>query len=688
MLETGGTVTARQQGNDPLLQPFQLKGLRLRNRIMSTSHAAGLGDNGMPAQRYQDYHVEKAKGGIGLTMFGGSSNVSIDSPSVMPQLNVGVDAVVPHLQRFSERVHAEGAAIMCQITHLGRRGEFDQDAYLPTLAPSVVRETLHRSIPREMDEHDIARIIGDFARAALRCKEGGLDGIECLSGAHLIGQFLSPAQNFRTDRYGGSLENRCRFGLEVFEAIRKAVGDDFLVGFRFIVDEGYKEGLDLEQSLEIAKTFQAAGHIDFFNAIYGRMDTYAALAIDNMPGMASPDAPWLNKAAAFKAEIQLPVFHAARIADVATARYAISEGLIDLVGMTRAHIADPYLVAKIAAGEEDRIRPCVGTTHCMGHMRPTCIHNPASGHEAVLNQVIEPADTQRTVVIVGAGPAGLEAARACGERRHKVTVLEAAPKAGGQVLLAAEASWRRNLVGIVDWRVSELERLGVDIRYNTYADENQVLAFAPDLVIIATGGIPSFDHIAGHELITSSWDILNGTAKPEGDVLVVDGTGRHAALSAADACHRQDSAVRVVTIDATLAAEQTYAEQVIWRKWARQIDLSVRTEELLMKVRRKGNRLAATFRSELTNQESEVTASQIVFDSGTYPADGLFHELRQRSSNDGVTHLENWVAGRGTEHDGAKNPNAAFELHRIGDALSSRNIHAAVNDALRLCQSC
>ncbi|MEO1160595.1 MAG: FAD-dependent oxidoreductase, partial [Pseudomonadota bacterium] len=416
--------------------------------------------------------------------------------------------------------------------------------------------------------------------------------------------------------------------------------------------------------------------------------TYAALAIDNMPGMASPDAPWLNKAAAFKAEISLPVFHAARISDVATARHAITEGLIDLVGMTRAHIADPYLVAKIAAGQEDRIRPCVGTTHCMGHMRPTCVHNPASGHEAVLKQVIEPAEKKRTVVIVGAGPAGLEAARVCGERGHQVTVLEAAPKAGGQVLLAAGASWRRNLIGIVDWRVGELEQLGVDIRYNVYADEDHVTALDPDLVIIATGGVPNFDRIPGHELITSSWEILDGTVKPASDVLVVDGTGRHVALSAADACHRRGSSVRLVTIDGTLAAEQTYSEQVIWRKWAREHNLPMHTEELLMGVRRQGNRLAATFRSELTGQESEITAGQVIFDGGTYPADELFHGLRQLSSNNGVTQLENWAAGRGTEPDGVKNPDAAFELHRIGDALSSRNIHAAVNDALRLCQDC
>ncbi len=215
-----------------------------------------------------------------------------------------------------------------------------------------------------------------------------------------------------------------------------------------------------------------------------------------------------------------------------------------------------------------------------------------------------------------------------------------------------------------------------------------VIGFEPDLVIIATGGVPNFEHIPGHELITSSWDILDGTVKPESDVLVVDGTGRHAALSAADFCHHQDSSIRLVTIDSTLAAEQTYAEQVIWRKWARQINLPVQTEELLMSVRRQGNRLAATIRSELTSKESEITASQIVFDSGTYPADELFHALRQRSSNEGVTNLQNWVAGRGTETDKVTNPDAKFELHRIGDALSSRNIHAAVNDALRLCQTC
>ena len=665
---------------DPLLQPFQLGPVTLRNRILSTSHACGLEEAGMPAERYQAYQEEKARGGIGLVMFGGSSNVAVDSPSVFQQLNVGEDRVIPHLQRLSQRVHAQGAAVMCQITHLGRRGKADGGANLPTIAPSVMRETLHRSFPKEMDAHDIARVVRAFADAAVRCKEGGLDGIETLAGAHLIGQFLSPQTNRRTDGYGGSLENRCRFGLEVYDAIRAAVGADFLVGFRFVVDEGHDAGLGFEECAAIAQRFEAAGTLDFFNAVYGRMDTTAGLADDNMPGMAAPIAPWLEKAAAFKREVGLPVFHAARIADVATARHAIREGLIDLVGMTRAHIADPHLVAKLAAGEEARIRPCVGATHCMSPARPACIHNPATGHEAVLPQVIEPAPTRRRVVVVGAGPAGLEAARVCGERGHSVTIFEAAPRVGGQVLLAAEAGWRKDIVGIVDWRVSELERLGVDLRTGVYAEEADVMAESPDIVIIATGGVPNIDWLPGHEHVTSAWDILSGAATVGEDVLVVDGTGRHVALSAAEFCHRKGAAVRFATVDESIATEQAYAERLIWRRWVRANDIPVRFDEMLRGVRAEGNRLVVTMQNELTGETSEMEAGQVIYDHGTTPADDLFHGLRGASANDGLTDLETLVEARAQAV-----PETGFALHRIGDAVSSRSIHLAILDALRLC---
>ncbi|HRD78026.1 MAG TPA: N-methylproline demethylase, partial [Hyphomicrobiaceae bacterium] len=239
-LTQGAAPTSTRRVRDPLLEPLQIKKLRFKNRVMSTSHASTLDDGGIPRERYQRYHEEKAKGGIALTMFGGSSMVAPDSSWGGGQVNVASDDVIPHLREFSERIHAHGANIMVQISHLGRRADALGWNWLPTMGPSPIRERRHRGFPREMDDHDITRVIRDYAEAAKRCKEGGLDGCETVTGGHLIGQFLSPRTNKRTDGFGGSTENRARFGLMVHEAIRRAVGDDWLVGIRFVVNEGHE----------------------------------------------------------------------------------------------------------------------------------------------------------------------------------------------------------------------------------------------------------------------------------------------------------------------------------------------------------------------------------------------------------------------------------------------------------------
>ena len=667
---------------DPLLQPLRLGHLTLKNRIMSTSHACGLEEGGLPLERYQAYHEEKARGGLALTMFGGSSNIAPDSPNVFRQLNVGTDAIIPHFQNFARRVHGHGAALMVQITHLGRRGDATIGEHLPTISPSPIRETLHRSFPKEMDRHDIARVVAAYADAAARCKEGGLDGLETLAGGHLIGQFFSPVMNRRTDAYGGSLENRVRFGLEVHEAIRKRVGDNFLVGMRLPVEEGQEGGLGFEDCVAIAAIFEREGLLDFFNAIYGRMDTAIALAVDNMPGMASPMGPWLDKAGAFKREVGLPVFHAARIADLATARHAIREGLLDMVAMTRAQITEPHLVAKLMRGEEDRIRPCVGATHCQGTSRPSCLHNPSTGRETTLPHAI--ARTQgpvRRVVVVGAGPAGLEAARVAAERGHTVTVFEAAERPGGQVLLAARASWRRDIVGLIDWRVAELERLGVDLHLNRYAEASDVMALDPDHVIVATGGVPDLDWIEGAEHVTSAWDIIAGAVPPGEDVIVWDGSGRHAAMTAAETISAAGRTPAFATIDDQLSAEMTYAERVIWKKRAYELGLPITLDQRLVRVVRDGNGLAATFANEITGREETRRAGQVVVEHGTLPADGIFHDLAPAAANDGVTDIEALL------HGDAQPGGAGYTLHRIGDAVSSRNIHNAVLDALRLART-
>ena len=679
------TGEAGARKSDPLLQPLQIKRVVFRNRIMSTSHASTLDDGGIPKERYQRYHEEKAKGGIALTMFGGSSMVSRDSSWGGGQIDVSGDEVIPYLQEFSTRVHGHGAAIMCQISHLGRRADAMGWNWLPTVGPSPIRETRHRNFPREMDAHDIARIVKEYAAAAKRCQEGGLDGVETVTGGHLIGQFFSPRTNRRTDGFGGSTENRARFGLMVHDAIRKAVGDDWLVGIRFVVDEDTEDGIDFDECVRLARIFEREGQIDFFNAIFGRMDTDLALAEHNMPGMSQPVAPFLQAVGAFKREIKLPVFHAARIQDIATARYAISEGLLDMVAMTRAHMADPQIVNKLMRGEEERIRPCVGASYCM-YKKVACLHNPATGREDRLPQIVERAATAgRKVVVVGGGPAGLEAARVSAERGHKVVLFEAGAKLGGQMLTAVRATWRRDLIAIVDWRVAELERLGVEVRLNRYAEPADVLAEQPSAVIIATGGLPDTTWLDGAEHCTTVWDMLLDASQAKDDVLVYDGTGRHQAVSCALHLAELGREVKFVTIDEYVGMEMEYPSRTIYRKRFAENAVQVTTDNTLTRVRPSGNRLTATFRHELTGATQEIAASQVVIEHGTVPMTELFDALRGDAANGGNTDIEALLDRRPQL---TPPPVAgAFELHRIGDAVTSRNVHGAIYDALRLCSA-
>ena len=671
-----------------LLQPFRLRHLTFKNRLMSTSHAPGYVEDRHPKLRYQLYHEEKAKGGLALTMFGGSSNVAPDSPSAFGQIYIGDDSIIPVLQEFSERVHRHGCAIMCQITHMGHRTLWNVEDWLPPLAPSVVREHAHRSFPKEMDRGDIRRVVRAFGDAAARCKEGGLDGTELLAHGHLISQFWSPLVNRRSDEYGGSLENRARFGFEVLEEVRRRVGDAFLVGIRMMGDELKEGGLTQDDCLALGKIYADTGMCDFLNVIAGQVGDERGLS-KALPGMAGPRAPFVHIAARMKRETGLAVFHATRIADLATAEHCVREGLVDMVAMTRAHMTDPHIVAKMMRGEEERIRPCVGASYCIDRIYiggdALCLHNPATGREKTMPHVIEPGPgPQRKVVVVGAGPAGLEAARVSALRGHEVVVFEAASEPGGQVVLAAKATWRKDLLGITDWLASEIEHLGVIMHLNRHVEIAEVLAEQPDVVVVATGGVPNVDWVEGAEHVVSVWDVLGGQVEPGAEVLVFDDHGDHQAPSVVDFLASRGSRVELVTPDRMSAHDIGATNFPVYLESFYSKGVKLTPDHRLHRVEREGNRLRALLRNEYNDAQMIRSVDQVVVEHGTLPAAELFLDLAPRARNGGELDIEALIAGRPQET--ATNEEGAFTLFRVGDAVASRNIHAAIYDSLRLCK--
>jgi 2,4-dienoyl-CoA reductase-like NADH-dependent reductase (Old Yellow Enzyme family)/thioredoxin reductase len=675
---------------DPLLQPFQLKHLTLRNRVMSPAHEPAYAEDGKPKLRYQLYQEEKAKGGIALSMFGGSTNVAPDSPPIFGQLYAGDDDIIPWFQQLADRMHAHGTATMVQLTHLGRRTVWDDGDWLPTISASSVREPAHRSFPKEMEEADIRRVVAAYAEAARRCQEGGLDGLELEAYGHLIDQFWSPLVNRRGDRYGGSLENRMRFSIEVLEAIRAKVGDEFIVGIRMSGEEDVTGGLTEQDGLTIASTLARTGMIDFINIIKGSIATDEAIS-HVIPGMGTPLGPALEFAGRFRERVNLPIFHANRIADVATARYAISEGLVDMVGMMRAHMADPHIVRKLEAGQADRIRACVGASYCINRLYlgldSLCIQNPATGREGTIPHVVPRAvGARRKVVVVGGGPAGLEAARVAAERGHAVTLLEAASEPGGQVRLAARATSRRaDLIGIVDWLVAECRVLGVDLRFDTIAEGPDVAALDPDVVIVATGGRPRLPALTeGEDLVVSTWDVIGGSVTPSrGEVLVFDDHGTEDALSCAERIVAGGATVEIVTPDRHVGQEVTGTAYPAYLKTFYQAGVRLTPDHRLRAVRRTDDRrLEAELSSDYTGGTLRRVVDQVVVEHGSLPNTEVYKALVAGSSNGGELDLDAFIAGR--PQGLVRNEAGRYQLFRVGDAVSSRNIHAAIYDGRRL----
>ena len=672
--------------NDPLLQPYRLKHLTLRNRIMITSHEPAYAEDGLPKARYRAYHAERAKAGVAMTMTAGSASVARDSPPVFNNVLAWKDEVVGWMKAMVDECHDHGAAVMIQLSHLGRRTRWDKADWLPVVAPSHAREAAHRAFPKRIEDWDIARIITDFADAAERMQAAGVDGIELEAYGHLLEQFVSPLTNDLDAPYGGNLDNRLRFTFDVLRAIRARCGDGFIVGLRYTGDEARTGGTTAAEGLDISQRFKASGLVDFLNVVRGHIDTDPGLT-DLIPIQGMRSAPHLDFAGEIRAATGFPTFHAARIPDLATARHAIASGKLDMVGMTRAHMADPHLITKMIAGREADIRPCVGANYCLDRIyqggMALCLHNPATGRELEVPQTITPAAVQKRVTIVGAGPGGMEAARVAAERGHAVTVFEASDQPGGQIRLTALQERRREMISIIRWRFEQCEKRGVQFHFNTFADADAVLATMPDEVIIATGGLPHTAVLAaGNDLVVSAWDILAGDAKPGSNVLVYDDAGDHAGLQAADVISATGARVEIVTPDRAFAPEVMAMNLVPYMRSLQARDTTFTVTWRLQSVVRDGNQFTATLGSDYSTVTRARKVDQVVVNHGTRPLDDLYFALKPLSQNRGEVDYD--ALSTGLAQGLTPNPDATFRLFRIGDAVAARNTHAAIYDALRL----
>lgn len=674
---------------DPLLESFQLKHLHLKNRIITTSHEPAYNDDGFPKDRYIAYHLERAKGGIAMTMTAGSAVVSKDSPPSFDNIHAYKDEVVPWIKKLTDTIHDHDCKIMIQLTHLGRRTSWSKGDWLPSLSSGKHREPAHKAFPKVMESWDIERIIKEYGDAAERMKEGGMDGVELEGQGHLIGQFLSPLTNELSTEYGGSLENRLRFTIDVLSDIRKKVGQDFIVGIRCVFDEVEEGGITKSEGLKIAKILSDSGLVDYLNVNKGRIHTDPILT-KHIPIQGMKSAPHLEFAGEIKKEIQLPIFHASKISDVATARYAISNGLVDMIGMTRGHLADPHIVTKIKEKREEDIRPCVGATYCLDRIyqgeEALCIHNAATGRELKFPNIISPSTVKKKIVVVGAGPAGLEAARIAGERGHEVIVFEAAPDPGGQIRLCAKSERRRDMLGIIDWRMQQCAKKNVKFNFNVVAESQDVLDEKPHTIIIATGGMPNlelFETKKDLENVYTSWDIISGDIKLSDNILIYDEAGDHTGMQSAEIAIKEGSTVEFMTPDRLISSEIMGMNLTPYLKNLQDKKITYSIAKRLLDVSIKGNKLNALIGSDYDeNFKYNSSYDQVFLNYGIKPLDELYYSLVPFSKNKGEVDYNKFINGE--EQDIIKSDNNKFNLFRIGDAVSSRNIHAAIYDALRL----
>ena len=549
-----------------LLSPLKIGSIETRNRVLVSAHVPGLAKDNKPGADYINYHRNYARAGVGLQITGGtpihrSGMLSLGSDGLW---NLD-DSIIPGYQALALAVHEQGGRILAQLAHSAGT-VLIQQPMMANWAASATCSAVTGGISHAMNTEEIQEVLQAYRDGAKRVIQGNLDGIEILAAfGFLPHAFLSPLTNLRKDKYGGSLENRMRFTIELLSMVREEIGPKPILGVRIPGDEFETGGLNQTDMQEIATILSATGLIDYISVIAHTNMSHSGRAKHWAPTPA-PHGLFVGLAAGIRNVVKIPVFAVGRITDPAHAERVLQNGDADMIGMTRAHISDSEIVSKLKRNAADEIRPCVGTNNCIANRylgKPIrCIHNPHVGKASANSKLSK----KENIFIIGAGPAGLEAARVAAEQGHKVEIHEQYEHAGGQLALWARSPGQVELSGIINWRLNELKRLGVHIQYNSSITVNDLGESKADRIIIATGARANLEPMRGDNSIQISTphDVLKQQISIMGTVVVVnDGRGQ-AGLAAAEWLAHQGAEVMIITSDIAVAADIDATNRHAW----------------------------------------------------------------------------------------------------------------------------
>ena len=646
-----------------LWSPLQLGPVTVKNRIVFSAHLTNYARGGLPTEQHAAYYAARAAGGAGLIITEEHSVHPTDWP--YEKLIHGFHReVIPGYRRITDAVHRHRVPIFAQINHNGGQAS-SMYSRLPVWAPSPVADPLFREVPKAVDESEISEIVTGYARVAEHCAEGGFDGIELqCSHSSIVRGFLSPATNTRTDAYGGSLANRARLLLEIVAAVRRAIGPTLALGVRICGDELIEGGTTIDEAVEVARMVEATGQVDYINTSIG-VATASLFMIE--ASMHIPPGYALFIPSAIRKAVDVPVVGVGRFKDPLQAERALAEGHCDLVGVVRGQIADPDFVAKARAGATDEIRLCLSCNQeCVGRMGLNrwlgCIENPRTGreHEWAVTRHVQLSAKPKDVMVVGAGPAGLQAAIAAARAGHRVTVYEKEEVAGGQVRLAASVPNRAEFGDIVRNQLAEGKRLGVRYAYGVAVWPGLVEEKRPDLVVVATGAEPARPWWAPEqaEHVIDVRHVLDGTAPNGGpqagdSVLVLDEIGFHHATSVAELLADRGCVVEVATNGMVVGQDLGITlDMEGW--WIRAGAKGIVQSTDLVPVGMEGRALQLLHHP--TGAMQERSPDWVVLAVPPNPVEWLYFDLKARG----------------------------VPVQRVGDCVAPRRAHAAVVDGERV----